>query len=87
QIPVNDKNEMLESPIDPGDPRGELLRQAALIIWDEAPMANKAVLVCVEALRRIMGNSLPFGGKVLILLGDFRQTCPVVRQGSRAEVV
>jgi ATP-dependent DNA helicase PIF1 len=79
---------MLESPIDPCSPRGELLRQAALIIWDEAPMANKAVLVCVEeTLRRIMGNSLPFGGKVLILLGDFRQTCPVVRQGSRAEVV
>ncbi|KAJ7215837.1 hypothetical protein GGX14DRAFT_302174, partial [Mycena pura] len=54
---------------------------------DEAPMANKAVLACVEeTLRRIMGNNLPFGGKVLILLGDFRQTCPVVRGGSRIEV-
>ncbi|KAJ7195351.1 hypothetical protein GGX14DRAFT_301325, partial [Mycena pura] len=53
QIPVNDKNEMLESPIDPWDPRGELLRQAALIIWDAAPMANKAVLAYVEeTLRR-----------------------------------
>lgn len=34
-----------------------------------------------------MGNELPFGGKVIILLGDFRQTCPVIRRGSRAEVV
>lgn len=79
---------MLESPIDPSDPRGELLKEAALIIWDEAPMANRAVRACVkETCRRFMGNELPFGGKVIILLGDFRQTCPVVRRGSRAEVV
>ena len=88
KVPVNNKNEMLESPIDPSDPRGELLKEAALIIWDEAPMANRAVLACVEeTCRRVMGNELPFGGKVIILLGDFRQTCPVVRRGSRAEVV
>jgi hypothetical protein len=88
KVPVNNKNEMLESPIDPADPRGELLREAALIIWDEAPMANRAVLACVEeTCRRVMGNELPFGGKVIILLGDFCQTCPVVRRGSRAEVV
>ncbi|KAJ7843150.1 DNA helicase Pif1 like protein, partial [Mycena leptocephala] len=88
QVPVNNKNEMLESPIDPFDPRGELLREAALIIWDEAPMANRAVLACVEeTCRRVMGNNLPFGGKVIVLLGDFRQTCPVIRRGSRAQVV
>ncbi|KAF8180457.1 DNA helicase Pif1 like protein, partial [Mycena galopus ATCC 62051] len=88
KVPVNNKNEMLESPIDPSDPRGELIREAALIIWDEAPMANRAVLACVEeTCRRVMGNDLPFGGKVIVLLGDFRQTCPVIRWGSRAEVV
>ena len=38
-------------------------------------MANKAVLECVDAiLRKIMGNDLPFGGKVILLSGDFRQT-------------
>ncbi|KAF8197264.1 PIF1-like helicase-domain-containing protein [Mycena galopus ATCC 62051] len=79
RVPVNNKNEMLESPIDPSDPRGELIREAALIIWDEAPMANRAVLSCVEeTCRRVMGNDLPFGGKVIFLLGDFRQTCPVI---------
>jgi hypothetical protein len=88
KVPVNEKNEMLLSPVERGDPRGELLREAALLIWDEAPMANRAVLACVdELLRRIMGNNLPFGGKVLILLGDFRQTCPVIRRGTRAQVV
>ncbi|KAJ7092218.1 PIF1-like helicase-domain-containing protein, partial [Mycena epipterygia] len=46
------------------------------------------VLACIdEFLRRLMGNNLPFGGKVLILLGDFRQTCPVIRRGTRAQVV
>ena len=88
QVPVNENNEFLISSISPEDSRAELLRRAAVIVWDEAPMANRAVLSCVEeTLRLCMGNNLPFGGKVIILLGDFRQTCPVIRGGSRAQVV
>src|SRR6202000_401573 len=88
KVPVNNQNEMLESTVTASDARGELLRQATLIIWDEAPMANRAVLACVEeTLRRVMDNNMPFGGKVIVLLGDFRQTCPVIRHGSRAQVV
>jgi hypothetical protein len=34
-----------------------------------------------------MKSNLPFGGKVVVLLGDFRQTCPVIRNGSRAQTV
>jgi hypothetical protein len=69
---VNDKNEMLQSPIKADDPRGELIREATVIIWDEAPMANRAVLACVEeTCRRVMECDEPFGGKVIILLGDF----------------
>lgn len=34
-----------------------------------------------------MRNNLPWGGKVVVLLGDFRQTCPVVRYGTRSDVV
>ncbi|XP_074297447.1 uncharacterized protein LOC141628174 [Silene latifolia] len=30
---------------------------------------------------------LPFGGKVIVFGGDFRQTLPVVSKGSRADVV
>jgi hypothetical protein len=88
QVPVNDKNELLESTIKPESSRAELIRHAVLIIWDEAPTANRAVLACVDSvLRKIMGNALPFGGKVFVLLGDFRQTGPVVRRGSRAQIV
>ena len=51
-------------------------------------MANRAVLSCVdETCRRVMGNDRPFGGKTVILLGDFRQTGPVIRGGSRKEIV
>lgn len=88
QVPVNENNEFLVSSINEGDSRAQLLRRARLIIWDEAPMANRAVLACVEeTLRLCMGNNLTFGGKAIILLGDFRQTCPVIRGGSRAQVV
>ena len=35
-------------------------------------MANRAVLACVdETCQKIMHSSLPFGGKVIVLLGDF----------------
>ena len=51
-------------------------------------MANKAAVECVDSLlRRIMNRDAPFGGKVFVTLGDFRQTCPVIRRGGRTEVV
>ena len=88
QVPVNERNEFLESTIDPQHQRAELLRRCDLIIWDEAPMANCAVLACVEeCCRKVTGNQIPFGGKVVILLGDFRQTCPVVPRGTKADVL
>lgn len=51
-------------------------------------MANKAVLACVDAtLRSVSNNNVPFGGKVVILLGDFCQTCPVIQLGRKADVI
>ncbi|EJD45353.1 helicase [Auricularia subglabra TFB-10046 SS5] len=88
KIPVDEYNELLCSPIEPGDSRAELIRELKCLIWDESPMANRAALSCVEeTCRRVCGNDLPFGGKIVILAGDFRQTCPVVRRGTRAQVV
>jgi ATP-dependent DNA helicase PIF1 len=41
-----------------------------------------------NSLRDIMGRShLPFGGKTIVLGGDFRQILPVVQKGSRAQIV
>ncbi|KAJ1687074.1 hypothetical protein LUZ63_018464 [Rhynchospora breviuscula] len=72
----------------------ELLRETALIIWDEAPMSNR---ICFEALDRSMRDILAdsgasnrdktFGGVTVVLGGDFRQTLPVVPHSTRFETV
>ena len=67
----------------------KLLQQAALIIWDEASMTKRQNVEALDtSLQDIMGRSdLPFGGKTFVLGGDFRQVLPVVRKGSRAQIV
>uniref|UniRef100_A0A8L8KIB6 ATP-dependent DNA helicase n=1 Tax=Heligmosomoides polygyrus TaxID=6339 RepID=A0A8L8KIB6_HELPZ len=59
-----------------------------VIIWDEAPMAPKQALEAVNALLQdIMQNSKPFGGKIMLLGGEFRQMLPVIEKGSRYDIV
>jgi hypothetical protein len=72
----------------------ELLKFTGLIVWDEAAMMHKHALEAVDkTLRDIMATvnpayrDIPFGGKVVVLGGDFRQVLPVVVRGSRGEVV
>ncbi|KAL0413453.1 UNVERIFIED_CONTAM: ATP-dependent DNA helicase PIF6 [Sesamum radiatum] len=56
-----------------------LIERASAIIWNEAPMANRKAFETVDRIfRDILGVDLPFGGKVMILGGDFRQVLPVV---------
>ena len=75
-----------------GSQLAELLNEASLIIWDEAPMTHK---LCFEALDKslrdiIKGKSSSdhiIGGKVIVLGGDFRQILPVIPRGSRSDIV
>jgi hypothetical protein len=72
----------------------ELIQRTSLVIWDEAPMTHRH---CFEALDRTMCDillehraenaNIPFGGKPIVLGGDFRQILPVVRKGSRSAIV
>ena len=66
----------------------ELLIATKLIIWDEAPMVQR---FCIEAfdrtLRDIMHCDRPFGGKCVVMGGDFRQILPVIPRGSRAHII
>ena len=65
-----------------------LFKQTQLIIWDEASMAPKYAFDAVDRLfQDLMRNNLPFGGKTVVLCGDFRQTLPVVKHGSPAEII
>nr|XP_043633213.1 ATP-dependent DNA helicase pif1-like [Erigeron canadensis] len=66
----------------------QLLRHAKLIIWDEASMAKRqAVEAFDRTMQDIIGVRLPFGGKVMVFGGDFRQVLPVIKKGTRAQIV
>nr|XP_016475596.1 PREDICTED: ATP-dependent DNA helicase PIF1-like [Nicotiana tabacum] len=66
----------------------KLIRQAKLIIWDEAPMEKCQIIETVDrSFRDIMDVNVPFGGKVMVFGGDFRQVLPVVPKSTRAETV
>ncbi|XP_071714220.1 uncharacterized protein [Rutidosis leptorrhynchoides] len=92
-IPINVLEDSFCS-IKPDSELTALLNQAKLIIWDEAPMMHRH---CFEALDRTMRDiikkdgkdcsSIPFGGKVVVFGGDFRQILPVIQRGTRPEIV
>ncbi|XP_019153447.1 PREDICTED: uncharacterized protein LOC109149911 [Ipomoea nil] len=75
--------------ISQNSPLAQLIMQSRLIIWDEAPMMHK---LCFEALDRSMRDimraknpnsfDMTFGGKTVVLGGDFRQILPVVPKGT-----
>ncbi|CAI6352782.1 unnamed protein product [Macrosiphum euphorbiae] len=68
--------------------RAQRIRDAALIVFDEAPMSPGLQLTVVNRLLQdIMGSELPFGGKPVLFAGDFRQILPVVRRGTRSDIV
>ncbi|GBN68337.1 hypothetical protein AVEN_252201-1 [Araneus ventricosus] len=57
---------------------GRFLKAAKLLIWDELTMTPHHALSAVDRLLRYLMNSdLPFGGKVFVLGGDWRQILPV----------
>uniref|UniRef100_A0A8I6XFF0 ATP-dependent DNA helicase n=2 Tax=Hordeum vulgare subsp. vulgare TaxID=112509 RepID=A0A8I6XFF0_HORVV len=67
----------------------KLLRIASLILWDEATMTNRQAVEALDnSMRDIMGRRhQPFGGKTVVFGGDFRQVLPVVRKGSRGQII
>ena len=62
-----------------------LIKLCKLVVWDEAPMCNKYVFEAVDrCFKDIMKNENElFGGKVIVLCGDFCQILPVVVRGGR----
>ena len=67
----------------------KLLSETDLVVWDEAPMNDRK---CFEALDRTLRDVLAkpsalFGGKSVMLGGDFRQTLPVKKKGTKRDIV
>ena len=89
----------LKAPLDPTEDStlqipfqsmtAELLRMAKALVCDEATMLDNLQTGALDrSLRDIMQTpNTPFGGKVLIFSGDFRQCLPIVPGKSRAGIV
>ena len=62
------------------------LREASIIIWDEATQPPvQAYKLVDQLLRDIMRSNVAFGGKVVVMAGDWRQTLPIAH--SRGETI
>ena len=68
-------------------PKFDQLRQSKVILWDEVSMCNKHIIEAVDRMMRdLCANDYPFGGKVVIFAGDFRQTLPITLGNSARAV-
>jgi hypothetical protein len=57
-------------------------RNVDVIIWDEMSMVNVLTADCVDrSLQDVRNCSKPYGGIIMIFVGDFKQLCPVIRRG------
>ncbi|XP_055614537.1 uncharacterized protein LOC129760881, partial [Uranotaenia lowii] len=89
KLPLN--LQMTEEPtcnISKNSSMAKLLQSCKIIIWDECTMAHKRAL---EALDRTMKNlrnhTGHFGGAMILLAGDFRQTLPVIPRSTAADEI
>ena len=64
----------------------KLLTDAKLIVWDECSAVHKQLAEALDkTMRDLRGNNRLFGGCFVLFAGDFRQTLPVIRRGTRAD--
>ncbi|XP_047129685.2 uncharacterized protein LOC100201102 [Hydra vulgaris] len=74
--------------VTPNSIHGKFLRQVSLYLLDEASMIPKHALNAIDKLLQdVCNNKFPFGGKVILMGGDFRQILPVVKRGQPADIV
>ncbi|KAG5570609.1 hypothetical protein H5410_060375, partial [Solanum commersonii] len=72
-IPLQE-NEMTMTNMSKQGGGAQLIRQAKLIIWDEAPIAKRNTIETVDKIfRDTMDKNTLFGGKIMVLGGDFRR--------------
>ncbi|XP_028095507.1 ATP-dependent DNA helicase PIF2-like [Camellia sinensis] len=87
KIPLNPEASSV-CPITKQSDMEKLIRCATVIIWDEATMTNRYAFEALnQTLIDITGVDYPFGGKITVFGGDFRQVLPVVPKGTKAETV
>ena len=69
-------------------PYAAYMKQIRIIIWDKITMATKYAFKIVHNFLTYMhGNKKPFGNVIMVLSGDSRQTVPIVKHGSRSQIM
>lgn len=87
KLPLN--MQLIETPtcnISKSSGIAKVLQQCKIIIWDECTMAHKKSLEALDrTLQDLRNNRQPFGGAIILLAGDFRQTLPVITRSTPAD--
>ncbi|XP_027151019.1 uncharacterized protein LOC113751274 [Coffea eugenioides] len=66
----------------------QLIIQCRLFLWDEASMAKRDTIQAFdELLKDLMETSDSFGGKVVVVGGNFRQTLPVIQGATKDQLI
>ncbi len=87
RVPLN-PTETTTFSIKPNDVTAAVLKETRLIVWDEAPMSHRYLLEGLDRTRQdVLQTKQPFGGKVLIVAGHFRQVLPVIPRASGAQII
>ena len=69
-------------------PLGKLLQEPSLIIWDECTMSHRVHVEAVHCtLKDIRNSSRILGDVTFVLVGDFRQTIPVIVKGTLGDII
>ena len=77
KLPLNINNSTTCN-IKPNCKDGNKMRNLKVIIWDEITMISKYAFEAVDRMfKDVCNKDIHFGGKVIIVSGDFRQTLPV----------
>lgn len=87
KLPLNmQSNETPTCNISKNSAMAKVLQQCQLIVWDECTMAHKKSLEALDrTLKDLRSNHNRFGGAMILLAGDFRQTLPVIPRSTPAD--
>ncbi|GBN27641.1 hypothetical protein AVEN_33134-1 [Araneus ventricosus] len=87
KIPI-DLNVTSTCNLKPNTKEADMLLKTKLIVWDEALMTQVHAFLAVDRLLQDLTKCKePFGGKVILLGGEFRQVLPVILRCSRTLTV
>lgn len=66
----------------------KVLVASKIIVWDECTMSHKRALeALIRTMKDLRNDARRFGGALILLSGDFRQTLPVIPRSTAADEI